>query len=110
MWFCGTTSVPKGNVSFEAWKFEVEGLKEIYDKRVAIQEMKWSLQSPGTNVIYCFCTKPIYSEIMEASGICFGEVVEKDALFSELFTIMQGEKEALIKFAGRLQSVCYRRQ
>ena len=47
---------------------------------------------------------------MEALEIHFGEVAEKDALFSELFSTTRGEKEALIEFAGRLQSICYRIQ
>ena len=28
-WFCGSTPVPKGHVSFTAWKHEVEGLTII---------------------------------------------------------------------------------
>ena len=47
---------------------------------------------------------------MEALEICFGELVEKDALFIELFSTTQGEKEDLIEFTGTLQSICYRIQ
>ena len=50
-WFCQTTPIPKGHLSFEAWKFEVEGLKDIYGKRVVIQAMKLSLQSPAADVV-----------------------------------------------------------
>ena len=85
-WFCGTTTVPKGHLSFEGWKFEVEGLKEIYGKRVVIQAMRWSLWSPATDVVWCLGTKLTYNEIMEALKLHFGEVAEKHALFSELFS------------------------
>ena len=57
-WFCRNTPVLKGNLSFKAWKFEVEGLKGIYGKRVFIQAMKWSLQSPATDVVQCLGIKP----------------------------------------------------
>ena len=43
MWFCRTTPVPKGYLSFEGWKFEVEGQKEVYGKRVVIQAIKPSM-------------------------------------------------------------------
>ena len=29
-WFCGSTPIPKGHVSFTAWKHEVKGLITIY--------------------------------------------------------------------------------
>ena len=47
---------------------------------------------------------------MEALEIRFRKVAEEDGLFSELFSTTQGEKEALIKFGSRLQSICYRIQ
>ena len=49
-WFCGSTPIPKGHVSFMAWKHEVEGLMTIYSKKVVIQAIKRSLKSPAAEV------------------------------------------------------------
>ena len=35
-WFCGSTSIPKGHVSFTALKHQVEGLTTIYSKKAVI--------------------------------------------------------------------------
>ena len=53
MWFCGSTPVPKGYVSFTAWKHEVEGLTTIYSKKAVIQAIKRSLKSPAAKVLWC---------------------------------------------------------
>ena len=108
MWFYGITPVLNGHLSFKAWKFEVEELKEIYGKRVVIQAMKWSLQSPASELVQCLGAKSTYNEIMEELEIPFGEVAQKDALFSELFSTTQGEMKPWLNLKGRLQSICYR--
>ena len=43
IWFSDTTPVPKGHVSFTAWKHEVEGLTTIYSEKAVIQAIKRSL-------------------------------------------------------------------
>ena len=45
-WFCGSTPIPKGHVSFTAWKHEVEGLLSIYPQKAVVQAIRRSLKSP----------------------------------------------------------------
>ena len=51
-WFCGQTLIPKGHVSFEAWKHEVKGLMKLYDTQVVIQSIRCSLRSPAAEVVW----------------------------------------------------------
>ena len=51
-WFCGQTPIPKGHISFEAWKHEVKGLMKLYDTQVVIQSIRCSLRSPAAEVVW----------------------------------------------------------
>ena len=107
-WFCGSTPIPKGHVSFTAWKHEVEGLMTIYSKRAVIQAIKRSLKSPAAEVVWCLGQTASYEEIMEALETRYDDVAEGEVLLSELFSTTQGEKESLTEFASRLESILYR--
>ena len=107
-WFCGSTLIPKGHVSFTAWKHEVEGLTTIYSKRAVIQAIKRSLKSPAAEVVWHLGQTTSHEEIMEALETWYDDVAEGEVLLSELFSTTQGEKESLTEFASRLESILYR--
>ena len=104
-WSCGSTPIPKGHVSFTAWKHEVEGLTTIYSKKAVIQAIKRSLKLPAAEVVWCLGQTASYEEIMEALETWYDDVVEGEVLLSELFYTTQGEKESLTEFASRLKSI-----
>ena len=106
-WFCGSTPIPKGHVSFTAWKHKVEGLMTIYPKRAVIQAIKRSLKSPAAEVVWCLGQTALYEEKMEALETQYDDVAEGEVLLSELFSTTQGEKESLTEFASRVESILY---
>ena len=103
-WFCGSTPIPKGHVSFTAWKHEVEGLMMISSTKAVIQAIKRSLKSPAAEVVWCLGPTASYEQIMEALETRYDDVAEGEVLLSELYSTTQGEKESLIEFASRLES------
>ena len=107
-WFCSSTPVPKGHVSFTAWKHEVEGLTTIYSKKAVIQSIKRSLKSPAAEVVWCLGQTATYEEILEVLETRYDDVAEGEVLLSELFSTTQSEKESLTEFASRLESILYR--
>ena len=104
-WFCGSTPISKGHVSFTASKHQVEGLTTIHSKKAVIQAIKRSLKSPAAEVVWCLRQMASYEEIMEALQAQYDDVAE--VLLSELFSTTQGEKESLTEFASRLESILY---
>ena len=84
-WFCGSTPILKGHVSFTAWKHEVEGLTTIYSKKAVIQAIKRSLKSPA-EVVWRLGQTASYEEIMEALETRYDDVAEGEVLLSELFS------------------------
>ena len=107
-WFCGQTPIPKSHVSFEAWKHEVEGLMKLYDKQVVIQSIRCSLRSPAAEVVWRLGMEASYEDIMDALKTQYDDITETEALLSELFSTIQGEKEAVAEFGGRLLSIAYK--
>ena len=99
-WFCGQTPIPKGHVSFEAWKHEVEGLMKLYDNKVVIQSIRCSLQSPAAEVAWCLGMEASYNDITDALKTQYDDITETEALFSELFSTTQGEKESVAESGG----------
>ena len=65
-WFYGQTPIPKGHVSFEAWKHEVEGLMKLYDTQVLLQSIRCSLRSPAAEVVWHLGMEASYDDIMDA--------------------------------------------
>ena len=99
-WFCGQTPIPKGHVSFEAWKHEVEGLMKLYDTQVVIQSIRCSLRSPAAEVVWHLGMEASYEDIMDALETQYDDITETEALLSELFSTTQGEKESVAEFVG----------
>ena len=99
-WFCGQTPIPKGHVSFEAWKHEVKGLMKLYDTQVVIQSIRCSLRSPVAEVVWHLGMEASYEDIMDALKTQYGDITETEALLSELFSTTQGEKESVAEFGG----------
>ena len=87
IWFCGQTPIPKGHVSFEAWKHEVEGLMKLYDAQVVIQSIRHSLRSPAAEVVRHLGMEASYDNIMDALVTQYDDITETEALLSELFSI-----------------------
>ena len=106
-WFCGSTPIPKGHVSFTAWKHEVEGLLSIYPQKAVVQAIRRSLKSPAAEVVWCLGQEASYEDIIEALETRYDDVAEGAVLLSELFSTTQGEKESLIEYASRLESILY---
>ena len=96
-WFCGQTPIPKGHISFEAWKHGVEGLMKLYDTQVVIQSIRCSLRSPAAEVVWHLGS---YEDIMDALETQYDDITETEALLSELFSTTQGEKESVAEFRG----------
>ena len=107
-WFCGSTPILKGHVSFTAWKHEVEGLLSIYPQKAVVQAIRRSLKSPAAKVVWCLGQDASYEDIIEALETHYDDVAEGEVLLSELFSTTQGEKESLIEFCSRLESILYR--
>ena len=107
-WFCGQTPIPKGHVSFEAWKHEVKGLMKLYDTQVVIQSIRRSLRSPTAEVVWCLGIEASYEDIMDALETQYDDITETEALLSELSLTTQGEKESVPEFGGRLHSIQYK--
>ena len=99
-WFCGQTPIPKGHVSFEAWKHEVKGLMKLYDTQVVIQSIRCSLRSPAAEVVWHLGMEASYEDIMDALETQYDDITETEALLSELFSTTQGEKESVAEFGG----------
>ena len=99
---------PKGHVSFTAWKHEVEGLLSIYPQKAVVQAIRRSLKSPAAEVVWCLGQEASYEDIIEALETRYDDVAEGEVLLSELFSTTQGEKESLIEYASRLESILYR--
>ena len=99
-WFCGQTLIPKGHVSFEAWKHKVEGLMKLYDTQVVIQSIQCSLRSPAAEVVWHLGIEASYDDIMDAFEMQYDDITETEALLSELFLTTQGEKESVAEFGG----------
>ena len=106
-WFCGQTPIPKGHVSFEAWKHEVEGLMKLYDTQLVIQSIRCSLRSPA-EVVWHFGMEASYEDIMDALETQYDDITEAEALLSKLFLTTQGEKESVAEFGGWLHSIQYK--
>ena len=99
-WFCGQTPIPKGHVSFEAWKHEVKGLMKLYDTQVVIQSIRCSLRSPAAEVVWHLGMEASYEDIMDALKTQYDDITETEALLSKLFSTTQGKKESVAEFGG----------
>ena len=106
-WFSGAQQPPKGHVSFDAWKLEVEGLLDLYDEKMVRHAMKRSLRSPAIDHVQAMHTDSTCQQILAALEVRFGEVSELNHLVSELHSTKQGEKESLTEFTSRLERLVF---
>ena len=102
------TPIPKGHISFEAWKHEVKGLMKLYDTQVFIQSIRHSLRSPAAEVVWHLGMEASYEDIMDALETQYDDITETEALLSKLFSTTQGKKESVAKFGGQLHSIQYK--
>ena len=105
--FLGKENRPKGEASYEEWRYEVKCLQRdgIYSKYVIGQAIRKSLRGPTKREIIQMGPTATVEEIMERLESTFANVATGMSVMQEFFTASQKQEESVAAWALRLEEI-----
>ena len=105
--FSGEENRPKGEASYEEWRYEVKCLQRdgVYSKYVIGQAIRKSLRGPAKREIIQMGPTATVEEIMERLESTFANVATGMSVMQEFFTASQKQEESVAAWALRLEEI-----
>lgn len=105
--FSGEDPKPKGEATFEEWKYEVCcALKdEVYKEYTVAQAIRKSLKSQAKRVLLPMGTTATVQEILERLEGVFGNVATGESVLQEFYTAAQKADESVTTWGLRLEEI-----
>ena len=105
--FSGDDPPPKGDVSFQEWRFEVNCL--INDHEISpsqlVQAMRRSLRGTARKMLVSLGEKASVDDILCKLDVMFGDVSSKGMVMQEFFNSSQNSTEGVTSFGCRLEGI-----
>ena len=105
--YSGTESPGKGEVTFEAWRYEVKSLCISHEESVVKEAMIRSLREPAATVLRGLPTNAMVKEILKCMEQRCNPTVDAHVMLKELNNMMQGNKESASACITRLEAALH---
>ena len=106
--YSGTESPGKGEVTFEAWRYEVKSLCISHEESVVKEAMIRSLREPAATVLRGLPTNVMVKEILKCMEQRCDPTVDAHVMLKEFNNMMQGNKESAAAYITRLEAALHR--
>ena len=103
--FSGSDEVPKGEVNYEVWSFEVKCLQSAETPEdVLSQAIRRSLRGLARGMLVHIGTSASSEEILNKLDGFYGNVSTAEELMQQFYGDSQKEGESIVSYASRLES------
>ena len=102
--YSGTESPGKGEVTFEAWRYEVKSLCISHKESVVKEAMIRSLREPAATVLRGLPTNAMVKEILKCMEQRCDPTVDVHVMLKEFNNMTQGNKESAVAYIMRLEA------
>ena len=106
--YLGTEMPGKGEVTFEAWRYEVKSLCDSHEESVVKEAMIRSLREPATMVLRGLPTNATVKEILRCMEQRCDPTVDAHVMLKEFNNMTQGSKESAAAYIARLEAALHR--
>ena len=108
--YLGTEMPGKGEVTFEAWRYEVKSLCASHEESVVKEAMIRSLREPTATVLRGLPTNATVKEILRCMEERCAPTVDAHVMLKELNNMTQGSKESAAANIIKLEAALHRIQ
>ena len=105
--YSGTESPGKGEVTFQAWRYEVKSLCISHEELVGKEAMIRSLREPAAIVLRGLPTNATVKEILKCMEQRCDPTVDVHVMLKEFNNMMQGNKESVAAYITRLEAALH---
>ena len=106
--YSGTESPGKGEVTSEAWRYEVKFLCVSHEESIVKEAMIRSLQEPAVTVLRGLHTDAMVKEILKCMEQRCHPTVDVHVMLKEFNNMTQGSKESAAAYIMRLEAALHR--
>ena len=106
--YSGTEVPGKGEVTFEAWRYEVKSLCTSHEESVVKEAMIRSLREPAATVLRGLPTNAMVKEILRHMEQRCDPTMDAHVMLRELNNMTQGSKESAVAYITRLEAALHR--
>ena len=106
--YSGTEAPGKGEVTFEAWRYEVKSLCASHEESVVKEVMIRSLREPAATVLRGLPTNVTVKEILRQMEQRCDPTVDAHVMLKEFNNMTQGSKESAAAYITRLEAALHR--
>ena len=106
--YSGTEAPRKGEVTFEAWRYEVKSLCASHEELVVKEAMIRSLREPAATVLRGLPTNATVKEILRHMEQRCNPTVDAHVMLKEFNNMTQGSKESAAAYITRLEAALHR--
>ena len=106
--YSGTESPGKGEVTFEAWRYEVKSLCVSHEEAVVKEAMIRSLRELAATVLRGLPTNAMVREILKSMEQRCDPTVDAHVMLKEFNNMTQGNKESAAAYIMRLEAALHR--
>ena len=106
--YLGTEMPGKGEVTFEAWRYEVKSLCASHEESVVKEAMIRSLREPAAMVLRGLPTNATVKEILRCMEQRCDPTVDAHVMLKEFNNMTQGSKESAAAYITRLEAALHR--
>ena len=106
--YSGDMTGKAGEVSFEQWSFEVQGLRKTSSESAIREGMNRSLKGPAADTVRNMGPEATLDEILKKLSINYGVVISFDALMGNFFKADMLTSETVPLYANRIESLMSR--
>ena len=105
--YLGTEMPGKGEMTFEAWRYEVKSLCAIHEESVVKEAMIRSLREPTAMVLRGLPTNATVKEILRCMEQRCDPTVDAHIMLKEFNNMTQGSKESAAAYITRLEAALH---
>ena len=106
--YLGTETPGKGEVTFEAWRYEVKSLCASHEESVVKEAMIRSLRKPAATVLRGLPTNATVREILRCMEQRCDPTVDVHVMLKEFNNMTQGSKESAAAYITRMEAALHR--
>ena len=106
--YSGTEMPGKGEVTFEAWRYEVKSLCASHEESVVKEAMIRSLREPTATVLSSLPINATVKEILRCMEQRCDPTVDAHVMLKEFNNMTQGSKESVAAYIMRLEAALHR--
>ena len=103
--FSGTLPVPKGEVSFQQWKYQVQVALTAHSDKSVRGVMLSSITGPASTALSYVGMGASIDEILQSFQRRYLQQKTPDQWWSDFFSVKQGPKESVISLVTQLETV-----